>query len=122
MKMKTLAAAAAAFTLTAGIFLPGIVSAEQDFSQYSNEELVQLRTHVRDMNGSDRARFREEMQNRMRNMSTAERERLGIGAVQDGQMRQRTNEGMNRNQEPLRSESGDGYGRGYGARQGGRGQ
>src|SRR3990167_5073580 len=96
MKMKTLAAAAAAFTLTAGIFAPSVVRAEQDFTQYTNEELLQQRTQVRDMSEGDRAQFRAEMQKRTQNMSAEERERQ-------------------------RSESGDGYGRGYGTRQGANG-
>ena len=128
MKMKTLVAATAAFTLSAGLFAPSVVLAEQDFAQYTNEELVQQRTQVRDMSEGDRALFQAEMQKRTQTMSAEERTRLGVDgrgqAAQDGQMRQRTSEDNDRGQgkmqrERQRSESGGGYGSGYGTRQGG---
>ena len=76
MKMKILTVAAAAMTLGINMLAPGSVRAEQDFTQYSNEELMQQRSQVRDMSEADRARFQEEMQTRSLNMSAEERERL----------------------------------------------
>ncbi|MCR4347343.1 MAG: hypothetical protein NUV55_09120 [Sulfuricaulis sp.] len=132
MKMKTLTVAAAAMTLGINMLAPVSVRAEQDFTQYSNEELVQQRSQVRDMSEGDRARFQEEMQTRARNMSAEDRAPSGFGGsgqgAQDGQMRQRTGEDNDRGQgemkrERTRAESGDGYGRGYESRQSaGRGQ
>lgn len=50
-----------------------------NFSTLSNEQLIQLRSEVRNMNAEDQARFRTEMQSRARNMTPEERAQAGIG-------------------------------------------
>ncbi|HWR88235.1 MAG TPA: hypothetical protein VN277_07440 [Acidiferrobacterales bacterium] len=98
--------------LTAVAFGPLAAMAAEDFTRYSNEELVQQRSQVQNMGEADRLRYREEMQRRAQNMTPEERSRLGIGpddaAGQGVQKRKRQRAG-----------GGDGYGRGYEARQGG---
>lgn len=127
MKISSLMAAVAAVVLGAGGLSPAVVRADEDFTRYTNEELVQQRTRVRDMDQADRTRYRDEMQSRAQHMSAAERERLGIderGAPAGaGEGRTRAGEDNDRGQgemerERQRSESGDGYGRGYESRQG----
>lgn len=58
--------------VAAGITLSTSIAAE-DFSAYSNEELQQKRTEVRNMSEADREAFRSEMQTRMKSMSDEER-------------------------------------------------
>ena len=158
MNRKTFAATATALTLSAGMLLSGAALAEQDFSKYTNEEMVQMRSQVRTMNEADRAQFQAEMQKRTRTMSAAERQQLGLDG-QETQMRQRVNEDnaqgkgdMDRDRQRLEDGSGsgqatqdklrervnednttgkgdmerdrmrienEGYGRGFGSRQGG---
>jgi hypothetical protein len=130
MKMRTLAAATAVFTLGAGIIVPAVVHAEQDFTRYTNEELVQQRTQTRDMSEGDRTRYQEEMRKREQTMSAQERKRLGVDAgdqqAQGDQTRQRTRTSEDNTngqgemqRERVRSESGNGYGSGYESRQSG---
>ena len=71
MNRKTFAATATALTLSAGMLLSGAALAEQDFSKYTNEEMVQMRSQVRTMNEADRAQFQAEMQKRTRTMSAS---------------------------------------------------
>ena len=113
---------------TAAAFGPLAAMAAEDFTRYSNEELVQRRNEVQNLGEADRLRYREEMQQRTQNMSPEERRRLGIGrddaAAQGTQAREHTGEDRDRGQgemkrERQRVESGDGYGRGYESRQGG---
>ena len=47
--------------------------AAEDFSAYSNEELQQKRSEVRNMSEADRDAYRSEMQTRMKSMSDKER-------------------------------------------------
>lgn len=98
----------AAIMLALGIFSSNLLHAEQDFSRYSNEELVQLRAQVHNMNEIDRARYDHELQVRVRSMNAAERERLGLD--KDGQQIQtRESEGI---------ENDNGYGKGFDSRHG----
>jgi hypothetical protein len=115
------------FTLTTGMFASSLALAEQDFSRYSNEEMVQQRSQINNMSKADQVRFQAEMQTRLRHMSEAERAHLGIDgngqAAQDAQLRQRLNENNDRGhgelrRERLRFENDNGYGRGFGSRQG----
>lgn len=136
MNSKIGVVAIVTFTLIAGIFASSLVRAEQDFSRYSNEEMVQQRSQVRNMSEGDQVRFQAEMQTRLRHMSESERERLGLNAnngqaAQDAQQRQRLNENNDRGQGALnrdrqRIENSNGYGSGFGSRQpmggGGRGR
>jgi len=98
--------------LAAAAFGPLAAMAAEDFTRYSNEELVQQRSQVQNMGEADRLRYHEEMQQRAQKMTPEERSRLGIGrdaaAGQGTQTRERQ-----------RAESRDGYGRGYESRQGG---
>lgn len=57
---------AASITLSTG-------NAAEDFSAYSNEELQQKRSEVRNMNEADREAYRSEMQTRMKSMSDEDR-------------------------------------------------
>ena len=115
-------------------FGPIVAMAAEDFTRYSNEELVQLRRQAQNMSEADRLRYREEMQTRTQNMSAEERNRLGVGrdaaAAQGTQTRERTRSGEDNTsgqgelkRERTRSEQGssDGYGRGYESRQSGSG-
>jgi uncharacterized membrane protein YgcG len=115
---------------TAAAFGPLAAMAAEDFTRYSNEELVQQRSHVQNLDEADRLRYREEMQRRAQNMTPEERSRLGIGrddtAGQGTQTRERVRSGEDNDRgqgetkrERQRAGSGDGYGRGYEVRQGG---
>ena len=126
MKMKTLAAAVAAVTLGAGIIAPTVVHAEQDYTRYTNEELVQQRTQTRAMSEGDRARYQEELRQREQGMSAQERKRLGLDAgdppAQGDQTRQRTSEDNSNGQGELqreRTRTESSYGNGYESRQSG---
>jgi hypothetical protein len=134
MNSKIGVAVIVTITLTAGMFGSSLVLAEQDFSRYSNEEMVQQRSQIGNMSEHDQVRYQAEMQKRMQYMSEGERASLGLNgngqAVQDTQSRQRLNEANDRgqgelNRERLRIENDNGYGRGFGSRQsvggGGRG-
>ncbi|OGI43095.1 MAG: hypothetical protein A2150_08415 [Candidatus Muproteobacteria bacterium RBG_16_64_11] len=125
---------AVAVAVTAAAFAPLAAMAAEDFTRYSNEEFVQQRSQVQNLGEADRLRYREEMQNRARNMSAEERSRLGIG--RDGaqtertQTRERTRTGedndrgqgeMERERERTEQHDAGSYGRGYEARQGGSG-
>lgn len=129
MKIIALATVAAAFAVGAGIIVPAVVQAEQDFSRNTNEELVQERAQIRNMSEGERARFEKEMQKRAQSMSEGERKRLGIddrGRPVTGDpspQRTRTNEDNEHGQGELqrerqRVEGGDSYGSGYEARHG----
>jgi len=114
---------------TAAAFGPLAAMAAEDFSRYSNEELVQLRSQAQNMGESDRLRYREEMQQRTRYMSPEERTRLGVdrdAAAQGTQARERTGEDNDRGQGETKRErdraeqrNAGGYGSGYESRQGG---
>ena len=58
--------------IVAGITL-STSSVAEDFSAYSNEELQQKRSEVRNMSEADRAAYRSEIQARMKSMSDEER-------------------------------------------------
>lgn len=117
---------------TAAAFGPLAAIAAEDFTRYSNEELVQQRSQVQNLGEADRLQYREEMQNRAQNMSAEERSRLMVGrddtAAQETQARERvrTAEDNDRGQgetkrERERTEQRDAgsYGSGYEARQSG---
>ena len=70
--------------LLAGMVLgagTGLVMAE-DYSAYSNEEMLQKRSEVRNMSEADRNAFRAEMQKRMQSMSEEERAQMRQGGGQ----------------------------------------
>lgn len=127
MKRMRKALVVAAVSVAAGVFTTSVVRAEQDFSQYSNEELVRLRNQVRNLNEADRLRFQQELQLRVRNMDANERARLGLETdSRQQQLRERVNEHNSRgqgemNRERDRIENEKGYGRGFGTRSGGMG-
>jgi hypothetical protein len=121
--------------LAAAALGPIAALASEDYTRYSNEELVKLRSQAQSMGEEERLRYREEMQKRVQKMTPEERERLGIGdrgqEAQNSQKRERTrtNEDNDRGQgemqrERQRSEAQAGnYGQGYESRQpGGRSQ
>jgi hypothetical protein len=96
------------------LFSAGTISAEAaDYAGFSNEELVQQRSQVRQLAPEDRESYRTEMQSRMQSMSSDERalfrETNNMGGQGDGSGK------MNRYG---RGDS-QGYGSGYGSRQGG---
>lgn len=118
--------------LTAAALSPLAAMAAEDYTRYSNEELVQLRSQAQNMGEADRLRYREEMQTRTQNMSAEERNRLGVGQddAQKTQTRERTRTGEDntngqgtQTRERTRTEQrdADGYGRGYESRQSGSG-
>ena len=49
------------------------VAAAADYTDLSNEELVQMRSEVRELAPEDRESYRTEMQSRMQSMSSEER-------------------------------------------------
>lgn len=107
----------------------GIAVAAEDFRSLSNEELIERRAEVRTMSEDDRIRFREEMQNRARDMTSEERARAGVGEGSDAmggdrtRERRRIGEDNDRGQGEMSRErrrlgnGGGGYGQGYEARQ-----
>ena len=115
--------------VTAAVLSPLTAMAAEDYTRYSNEELVQLRSQTQNMGEADRLRYREEMQTRTRNMSAEERSRLGVGQddAQKTQTRERTRTGedntngqgeLTRERTRTEQRDGDSYGRGYESRQG----
>lgn len=112
--------------VAAGLLVSSPVNAA-DFSQYTTEELVQMRTQSGDMSEQDREQFRQEMQLRTKDMSPEARQNLGLGAQSNpaaaADRRLRTNEDNDRGRGELtrqrsRTESGTfGYGYGYERRQ-----
>jgi len=123
MNSKSKVLIVAAFTLTAGMSAANLVQAEQDFSQYSNEELVRLRSQVHNMNETDRVQFQQELHLRAQKMNSNERAFLGLeNKAEQDQLRQRINEDNTRGRGDLirerqRIENDSGYGRGFGSRQ-----
>ncbi len=124
MNSKSKVLIVAALTLTAGMITSSLVQAEQDFSQYSNEELVRLRAHVRNMNETDRVQFQQELQLRAQKMNPNERAFLGLeNKAEQNQLHERINEDNTNGQGELkrerhRTENDSGYGRGFGSRHG----
>lgn len=78
MTLKTVLTTAA---LLGAIAFAGSAVAQDatDYSTLSNEQLIQLRSEVRNMSADDQARFRTEMQSRARNMTPEERAQAGFG-------------------------------------------
>jgi hypothetical protein len=110
----------------AAAFGPLAAMAAEDFTRYSNEELVQQRSRVQNMDEADRLRYREEMQQRVQNMTPEERSRLGVGPDDAAGQGTQTRSGEDnergqgeKKRKRQRVESDDGYGRGYESRQGG---
>ncbi|MEN8107961.1 MAG: hypothetical protein ABFS22_08135 [Pseudomonadota bacterium] len=71
------------------VLTAGSISAEAaDYSDFSNEELVQQRSQVRELAPEDRESYRTEMQSRMQSMSSNERalfrEMNNMGGQGDG--------------------------------------
>jgi len=104
-----------------------------DYSALSNEQLIQLRSEVRNMSADDQARFRTEMQSRAQNMTPEERAQAGVGpqnaagngAGQGQQTQKRDGTGdqdrtMDRKRDGTgnqdRTRDGSGYGDGQGSR------
>ncbi len=92
------------------------VAVAADYSSMSTEELVEMRSQVRETTTEDRDSYRSEMRNRTQSMSEEERanyqQRSGQGSG-DGAGKQ------NRNRQGNSSGS---YGSGYSSRQGGGGK
>lgn len=115
--------AVAALGLGAAYLAPVMGAAEEDFTRYTNEELVQKRAQVGEMSEAERERFRTEMQQRTRSMTPEERASLGIGggrrgaAGEDGEARRQGKQGERgageSQREHQRVHSADGYGQGY---------
>ncbi len=94
--------------------------AAEDFSNYSTEDLVQMRDQARYMSEEDKDAYRSERQSRMDSMSQEERE-----AMRDGNEsgRSRNMSGSNQGQgTKTRSRLRDGSGGGSGKRHGGGGR
>jgi hypothetical protein len=130
MKARKRLLAIAALGLGAAYLAPVMVVAEEDFSRYTNEELVQKRAQVGEMSAEERDRFRAEMRQRARAMTPEERASLGIGnarrgaAGEDGEVRRQGPQGEQGERgagelqrERQRVHSADGYGQGYGQRE-----
>lgn len=98
-----------------------------DYSSLTTEQMLELRSQVRELSPEERNSYRTEMQNRMQSMSSEERalfrETNQLGGQQDGTGK------MNRHGQGNSSGSGSmnrygqgssqGYGSGYGSRSGG---
>ncbi|MGD9582959.1 MAG: hypothetical protein AB7V26_04705 [Lysobacterales bacterium] len=78
MTLKTVLIATVWF---GAIVFAGSAAAEDatDYSALSNEQLIQLRSEVRNMSTDERARFRTEMQSRAQTMTPEQRTEAGIG-------------------------------------------
>ncbi len=85
------------------------VATAADYSSMSTEELLQMRSQVRDMSSEDRNSFRNEMRSRVQAMSAEERASFQQANRQSG-MGSGKGSGQG---------TGGGYGSGYGSRQGG---
>jgi len=85
------------------------VATAADYSSMSTEELLQMRSQVRDMSSEDRNSFRNEMRSRVQSMSAEER-----ASFQQANRQAGMGSGKGSGQG-----SGGGYGSGYGSRQGG---
>lgn len=127
MKARKTLLAVAALGLGAAYLAPVMVVAEEDFSRYTNEELVQKRAQVGEMSTAERERFRAEMRQRAQAMTPEERASLGIGnarrgaAGEGGEVRRQGRQGERGagevQRERQRVHSTDGYGQGYGQRE-----
>jgi len=88
------------------------VATAADYSGMTTEEMVQMRSQVRDMSSEDQNSFRNEMRSRVQSMSPDERASF--------QQMNRQNAGQGQGQgQGSGMGSGGGYGSGYGSRQGG---
>lgn len=85
------------------------VATAADYSSMSTEELLQMRSQVRDMSSEDRNSFRNEMRSRVQAMSAEER-----ASFQQANRQAGMGSGKGSGQG-----TGGGYGSGYGSRQGG---
>lgn len=61
------------------------VATAADYTQLSNEELVQMRSQARELSDEDRAVYRSEMQGRMESMSSEERNQFRQDNAMGGQ-------------------------------------
>jgi len=87
-----------------GLFIYGSATlAVEDYSRYSNEELMGMRGQVREMNMDERNAYREERRKRMQAMSKEERQAM-----------------REKNRETKMKDKGKEYGSGAGNRQGGK--
>lgn len=137
MKARKRLLIVAALGLSTAHLAPVLAVADEDFSRYTNEELVQKRAQVREMSDADRELFRAEMQKRSQAMSREERESLGIGGPRRGAADEQGNREGDAQKEPQRKRASEdneqgqgelrrerqraedvhGYGRGYESRQ-----
>lgn len=85
------------------------VATAADYSSMSTEEMMQMRSQVRDMSSEDRNSFRNEMRSRVQAMSAEER-----ASFQQANRQAGMGSGKGSGQG-----TGGGYGSGYGSRQGG---
>ncbi|RDH86357.1 MAG: hypothetical protein DIZ78_09300 [endosymbiont of Escarpia spicata] len=110
----------------------GSISVEAaDYADMSNEELVQMRSQVREQSYEDREGYRTEMQNRMQSMDSEERSlfrqmnETGEQGEGSGKMNRYGQGGGNGSGNKYRygqgssQDSSQAYGSGYGSRSGG---
>lgn len=91
------------------------VAVAADYSTMSTEEMVNMRSQVREMSTEDQNSFRTEMHSRSQTMSEDERASFQ-------QMRGQGSGGGSGSQNRYGQGSGGSYGSGYGSRQGGGGK
>lgn len=109
-------------SLTAGSI--GVASAV-DYTDLSNDELVQMRTEARELAPEDRESYRTEMQSRMQSMDSEERSlfrqmnEMGGQGEGSGKMNRygQGNSNGSGNKYRYGQGSSQGYGSGYGSRQ-----
>ncbi|MBI1425377.1 MAG: hypothetical protein GC149_18215 [Gammaproteobacteria bacterium] len=115
MMRKYTLTAAAVIGLSSGLFVTGVTHAEQDFTRYTNEEMVQQRNRINAMEQGERARYEQEWQKRLgatnQEAQPANQERLRINEDNDQGRGELT-------RERTRIENGNGYGRGFNSRHG----
>jgi hypothetical protein len=114
-----------ATALLGAIALAGSATAQDatDYSALSTEQLIQMRSEVRNMSADEHTRFRAEMQSRARSMTPEQREQAGLGprnaggngAGQGLQTQKRDGTG-NQDRATDRARDGSRYGDGQGSR------
>ena len=102
--------------LMLGLFAAPAV-ADENFSQYSNDELMKMKSEARNWDQDKRDAYQSERQNRMKSMSREERQQMkGSGG---GQKMERQMKNADRGQgEMERMQKRDGSGGGYGGSSG----
>jgi len=70
------------------------IAVAADYSSLSTEEMINMRSQVRQMSSEERASFRNEMRSRMKSMSAEERAQFKSMRGQGGGMGQGAGRGM----------------------------